>query len=56
MRQKILASLIYTGRSRDWLARRLGISRRTLERRLSDGRWLQHEVEIMKSIFKWEES
>lgn len=55
MKRKVLASLIYAGRSREWLARRLGISERTLCRRLEDdNQWTLQELRIMKQIFKWE--
>lgn len=55
MGRKVLASLIYIGRNREWLAKRLGISERTLARRLSDeGQWTLQELRIMRKLFGWE--
>ena len=55
MNRRVLTSLIYIGRSREWLAKRLGISERTLNRRLADeATWTLQELRIMKQIFGWE--
>ena len=55
MKKTVLKALIDIGRNRDWLAERLGIKRRTLERRLADeNQWTLQELRTMKKLFKWE--
>ena len=52
--RRVRASLAYTGRTSAWLARQLGVSARTIDRRLSNKQpWLWPEVVRMKELFRW---
>lgn len=54
LNKRILASLAYTGRPIAWLAGRLGISERTVRRKLNNERpWEWPEVLVMKEVFRW---
>lgn len=54
LNKRILASLAYTGRTRDWLADRMGVSRRTIDRKIKNEQsWYWPEVVEMKRLFRW---
>ena len=54
MKQTIMASLAYIGRTQEWLAEELDISENTLRDRLNrEGTWRLSELKIMQKLFRW---
>ena len=53
MEKVIRASLIYAGRRIPWLAGQLGVSERTIYRKLAEDDWKYKELKRMKEIFRW---
>lgn len=54
MEKTIRASLIYIGRRIPWLADMLGLSERTIYRKLRQDDWSYRELKRMKELFRWE--